>query len=171
VVAGDPAWDFRTLNYETDVAKAEALDQSVGQFVANDPDLRPFKKRGGKIIQYHGFGEPEIASEDSIRYYDRLVKHFGHVRDVDEFYRLYMVPGMGHCGGGAGATDQFDMIAALEGWVERGVAPTSVLASQVTNGVTVRTRPLCPYPQVAQWKGSGNTDEAANFACVKDTDR
>jgi feruloyl esterase len=63
------------------------------------------------------------------------------------------------------------MIAALEGWVERGVAPTSVLASQVTNGATVRTRPLCPYPQVAQWKGSGNTDEAANFACVKDTDR
>jgi feruloyl esterase len=171
IVAGDPSWDFRTLNYETDLAKAEALDQSVGQFVANDPDLRAFKKRGGKIIQYHGFGEPEIASEDSIRYYDRLVEHFGHVREVDEFYRLYMVPGMGHCRGGAGATDQFDMIAALEGWVERGVAPASIIGSHVTNGVTVRTRPLCPYPQVAQWKGSGSTDEAANFACVKDTGR
>jgi feruloyl esterase len=169
MVAADPAWDFRTFDYEIDLAKAEETDRTVGQFVATDPDLHAFKKRGGKLIQYHGFGEPEIASEDSIRYYDRLVGHFGQARAVDDFYRLYMVPGMGHCRGGVGATDQFDMIAALEQWVERGIAPTRIVASHATDGVTDRTRPLCPYPQVARWKGSGSTDDAANFACVTDT--
>ena len=169
MVAADPAWDFRTLNYDTDLTKAERIDETVGQLVATDPDLRAFKKRGGKLIQYHGFGEPEIASESSIRYYDRLVEHFGQVRDVDDFYRLYMVPGMGHCRGGAGATDQFDMIAALEQWVERGVSPTRIVASHATEGVIHRTRPLCPYPQVARWKGSGSTDDAVNFECVRET--
>ena len=169
MVAADPAWDFRTFDYEIDLAKAEATDRTVGQFVATDPDLHAFKKRGGKLIQYHGFGEPEIASEDSIRYYDRLVGQFGQVREVDDFYRLYMVPGMGHCRGGVGATDQFDMIGALELWVERGIAPTRIIASHATDGVMDRTRPLCPYPQVARWKGSGSTDDAANFACVTDT--
>ena len=83
---------------------------------------------------------------------------------MSDRYRLFMVPGMGHCGGGDG-TSTFNMISALEQWVEDGQAPDSIPASRVRNGVVDRTRPLCPYPQVAAYKGSGSTDEAANFAC------
>ena len=86
-------------------------------------------------------------------------------RAAEEFYRLFMVPGMMHCQGGEGATDQFDKIAALEQWVERGIAPDRVIASHVKAGAVVRTRPLCPYPLAATWSGSGNTDDAASFIC------
>ena len=83
---------------------------------------------------------------------------------VHSSYRLFMAPGMGHCRGGEGP-NTFDMVAALEAWVERGQAPNQIVASHATNGVVDRTRPLCPYPQVAVYKGSGSTDEAANFVC------
>jgi feruloyl esterase len=88
----------------------------------------------------------------------------GGAGKVQENYRLFMVPGMNHCQGGVG-TDQFDMLTVLESWVEKKQAPASVQASRVAGGQTVRTRPLCPYPQVATYKGSGSTDDAVNFAC------
>jgi feruloyl esterase len=168
MVAADPDWDFRTLDYDAGLANARAIDAAVARIAATDPDLRPFHARGGKLIQYHGFGEPEIASDSSIEYYESVVGQFGRPADVSDFYRLFMVPGMGHCRGGAGATDQFDMVAAIERWVELGEAPDRIVASRVTNGIVDRTRPLCPYPQVARWTGSGETDDAVNFACVRE---
>jgi feruloyl esterase len=90
----------------------------------------------------------------------------GGKAQVDDFYRLFMVPGMMHGVGGEGATDRFDTVAALEQWVERGVAPSRIIASHQTSGSTDRTRPLCPYPQTAQWKGSGSTDAEENFECT-----
>jgi len=86
------------------------------------------------------------------------------LQNTAEFYRLFMVPGMWHCQGGPGATN-FDMIAPLDQWADRGVAPDKVIASHITNGVVTRTRPLCPYPREAQWNGTGSTDDAANFVC------
>ena len=93
----------------------------------------------------------------------------GGAAKTTPFFRLFMVPGMGHCDGGPGTTT-FDPLPALEQWVEKGVAPEKILASRVTKGVTERTRPLCPYPQAARWKGTGSTDDASNFVCVTRTD-
>jgi feruloyl esterase len=95
---------------------------------------------------------------------DKLAAQKMTASDVQGFYRLFMVPGMAHCGGGDG-TSTFDMLAALEQWVEQKQAPEHILAARVRDGKTDRTRPLCPFPQVAKYKGSGSTDEAANFTC------
>jgi feruloyl esterase len=156
------------MDFDRDVAKADAIDKAGGQFTATDPDLTAFKKRGGKLLQYHGWNDQQIAAENSINYYQSVVERFGgRTREVEEFYRLFMVPGMMHCQGGAEATDQFDTISAIEQWVERGIAPDRILGSHLTNGVADRTRPLCPYPQVARWKKSGSTNDATNFECVQ----
>jgi feruloyl esterase len=166
VVFGNPDWDFRTFDVDRDLAKADEIDHTLGRFVANDPDLSAFKKRGGKLLQYHGWNDQQIAAQNSIDYYESVVARMGGKPQVDDFYRLFMVPGMMHCGGGEGATDRFDSVAALEQWVERGVAPSRIIASHQTNGATDRTRPLCPYPQVARWKGAGSADAAENFECA-----
>src|SRR5262249_29219354 len=92
-------------------------------------------------------------------------KTMGGPEKTKDFFRLFMAPGMGHCSGGPGP-NQFDALGALEQWVEKGVAPDKLIASHVTNGQVDRTRPLCPDPQVARWKGTGSSDEAANFSCV-----
>ena len=174
IVFGDPNWNFLTLDFDRDLAKADAIDSSIGHFVATDPDLRAFKKRGGKLLQYHGWNDQQIAAENSIDYYKGVVDHFGKSRDVEDFYRLFMVPGMMHCQAGEtrrnlepGSTNQFDTISVIEQWVERGVAPDRIIASHQTNGIADRTRPLCPYPQVARWKRSGSADDATNFECVQ----
>jgi feruloyl esterase len=153
IVFKDPNWDFRTFDLDRDVAKADPMDSELGRFIANNPDLSAFKKRGGKLIQYHGWNDQQISAQNSIDYYESVVKRFGNAKQVDEFYRLFMVPGMMHCQGGAGATDQFDSVAAIENWVEKGQAPDQILASHTANGVIDRSRPLCPYPQVAQLQG------------------
>jgi feruloyl esterase len=100
----------------------------------------------------------------SIAYYNAVSKTMGGVAKIDDKQRLFMVPGMAHCGGGEG-TSTFDLLAAIEQWVENGKAPVTIPASKVVNGVTVRTRPLCQYPKEAVYKGSGSTDEASNFEC------
>ena len=112
---------------------------------------------------YHGWADPNISPRASIDYYNRLVETIGQ-RQVDDAVRLYMVPGMGHCGGGGGP-NVFDMVTVMDRWRDHGTSPAEVLASHMTKGVVDRTRPLCPYPQVAQYKGSGSIDQAENFVC------
>ena len=102
---------------------------------------------------------------ESINYYDSVVKTMGGAAKTKDFARLFMIPGMGHCQGGPG-TDIFDNVGVLEQWVEQGAAPDKISASHMTHGVVDMTRPLCPYPEVARWTGSGSTNDAANFACV-----
>src|SRR5262249_20723962 len=131
---------------------------------ALDPNLEPFIQRGGRMIQYHGWSDPQISPLASTQYYSRVLDAAGGRAAVERAYRLFMVPGMGHCGGGDGV-NTFDMLAALEQWVERGQAPDRIVASHATDGRVDRTRPLCPYPQVATYSGQGSTDAAENFAC------
>lgn len=162
LVFQDPNWNYLTFNPETDMARAEKAISSVMNSV--DPNLRPFFTRGGKLIQYHGWADPGIPPGNSVNYYKSVLEALGGAGKVNDSYRLFMVPGMGHCAGGDG-TSTFDMVSALDQWVENSKAPDHIAASRMVNGAEVRTRPLCPYPQVATYKGSGSTDEAVNFAC------
>jgi feruloyl esterase len=132
---------------------------------SNDPDLKPFKARKGKLVMYHGWADSDVPPEDGVRYYEAVERAMGGPAQTIDFFRLFMVPGMGHCGGGTGP-NAFDAVGSLDQWVEHGKAPEKIVASHISNGMTDRTRPLCPYPQIAKWKGSGSIDEAANFACV-----
>jgi feruloyl esterase len=163
VVFEDPQWDFRTLNFDGDEAKA--IKQDGGVLSATNPDLRPFFARGGKLITYHGWTDQQVMPENSINYYKSVVAAVGEEK-ADTSYRLFMAPGMNHCGGGDGP-NKFDMLGVLEAWRENGKAPDAVLASHATDGKVDRTRPLCRYPEVAKYKGSGSTDDAANFTCVR----
>ena len=118
---------------------------------AIDPDLGPFKKRGGKLIMYHGWNDQLIQPYNTIDYFTSVQKKMGQ-RDTDDFARLFMVPGMQHCAGGVGP-NTFDAVTALEQWVEKGTKPAQIVASHMSNGAVDRTRPLCPYPQVATYNG------------------
>jgi feruloyl esterase len=158
----DPNWDYRTIDMDHDLAYAE---QKLSFMSANEKDLTPFRKRGGKLLMYTGWADPVVPPQDTVAYYDGVTKAMGGPEKTRDFYRFFIAPGMGHCSGGPGP-NQFDMLAALEHWVEKGVAPERVAASHVTNGKVDRTRPLCLYPQVARWKGTGSADDAANFSCV-----
>jgi feruloyl esterase len=162
VVFQDRLWDFRTLDMSATLEKARALDRSI-PLSPTSANIKPFVSRGGKLVIYHGWADPSISPRASIQYYDQLVQTIGKP-EVDRSVRLYMVPGMGHCGGG-NAPNEFDMIAVLDAWRADGQAPAGVVASQVVDGQVVRTRPLCPYPQVARYKGTGAVEKAENFAC------
>jgi Tannase and feruloyl esterase len=161
VVFQNPNWDYKSLNFDSDIAKAREAASAID---ATDPNLKPFFARKGKIIQYQGWADQQIASGNSVMYYKSVLKKMGGLKKVKQNYRLFMVPGMGHCQGGDG-TSTFDMRKALEEWVEAGKAPDQIIASRVRDGKVDRTRPLCPYPEEAVYKGSGSTDEAANFSC------
>ncbi len=160
VVFQDPNWDFRKFDFDADATRTQSASVMLN---ALDPDLKKFSARGGKLIQYHGWSDPQIAPESSVAYYKTVIEKMG-AKDVTAFYRLFMVPGMAHCGGGEG-TSTFNLLAALEEWVEQKKAPEHIAASRVRDGNTDRTRPLCPFPQVAKYKGGGSTDESANFVC------
>jgi Tannase and feruloyl esterase len=129
---------------------------------ATDPDLSRFKARGGKIVSYVGWADPALNPLMTVGYYDAVVKTMG--ASTSDFYRMFMVPGMAHCGGGAG-TSTFDAFTPLAQWVEKGIGPATIPASRIVDAKAVRTRPLCPYPQTAIYKGTGSTDDAASFSC------
>ena len=180
MVYNNAAWDYRTFNVDRDLKVAD--DKFASVLNATNPDLQRFKQRGGKLILYHGWSDAAIPPVNAINYYQSVVAKMG-AENAEPFLRLYMVPGMQHCGGGAGPSSfgQFsvaqgdamhDVDAALERWVEEGVAPDQIIAAKYKTGSdpasgVVRTRPLCPFPKVARWKGSGSTDDAANFVCVQ----
>ena len=161
LVFKNPDWDYKTLDFDKDVALADGIDN--GTMNAIDPNLTPFFDRGGKILMYHGWNDQLIAPRNSINYYTSVVKTLGAGK-VANAIRLFMVPGMNHCAGGDG-TSSFDAFTALEQWVEQKKAPEQLLGSHLTGAIVDRTRPLCPYPQVAEYKGTGSTDEAASFVC------
>jgi hypothetical protein len=130
---------------------------------ATSTDLDAFRKRGGKLLMTYGWADQILQPLAGVHYYEQVVGRYG--RRTWNFARLFMVPGMTHCSGGNG-TDTFDSVTAIVNWVEKNRAPDSLAASRVVAGKTVRTRPLCPYPQVARYSGTGSTDDAANFSCV-----
>jgi len=162
VLFKDLGWDYRTLNVERDAPRAKEIDN--GTINALNPNLQPFFAHGGKLIQYHGWSDPQIPPLHSVQYYTSVLEAMGGASKVQGSYRLFMAPGMQHCGGGPGP-NQFNALAALERWRESGVAPEQILAVRVANNKVEMTRPLCPYPQVAQYKGVGAVTDAANFVC------
>src|ERR1051326_3057187 len=131
---------------------------------AVDPNLKKFFSRGGKLILYHGWSDNLIAPLNSVGYFNNVVEAVGGPKNAQQSVLLFMAPGMGHCGGGDGPNN-FDMVAALEEWVEHSAAPERVIAAHRNGGQTDRTRPLCPYPAVAKYSGTGSIDDAANFVC------
>ena len=174
-----PDWDFATFQVDADLKAAN--DKTAQALNAIDPDLKAFKARGGKLILYHGWNDPAITSLNTINYYQGVIAKMGQ-KDVDSFVRLYMAPGVQHCAGGPGPdsfgtgvdsnlTDpQHSLDIALEQWVEKGTAPSTIIASKFEGQDHTHakmTRPLCPYPQAAKYKGSGDTNDAGNFSCQK----
>ena len=156
---GDASWDWRTFDLDHEVAEA---DSKLGSIHAINPDLRAFRDRGGKLLMYHGWADQLISAENSINYRASVEAKLGG--NQDNWYRLFMVPGMQHCRGGEGP-NQFNVMGALERWKESSEPPAQILATHVTNNVVDRTRPLCPYPQIAMYKGVGSINDAANFTC------
>jgi feruloyl esterase len=176
IVRGDSAWDWKSLDLSTPAGYAvhqEAEAKYDPVLAAVNPNLREFRARGGKLIQLHGWDDQLISPQNSIDYYESVIAFEASAardravaaREVQNFFRLFMVPGMLHCGGGPGPTT-YDAQAALEAWVEQGTAPESILTSQMNAGTPVRTRPLCPYPKVATYKGTGDFNRAENFSCA-----
>ena len=161
VVFRKPDWDFRTLDFDRDVARAESLDD--GEMNAVDPNLSAFLARGGKLLMYHGWSDPLIAPQNTVNYYDSVVKAMGAARAA-ESVRLFMMPGAGHCAGGDGPSN-FDSLGVLEQWVEQKKTPERIVASHLSNSAVDRTRPLCAYPATAVWNGTGDTNQAENFSC------
>ena len=177
-VYDNPSWDFHT--FEADRASKLADDKLARALNSTDPDLKRFRDHGGKLIMYHGWSDAAISPLNSIDYLKSVQQKMG-AGDTAKFVRLYLAPGMAHCAGGPGpdsfgqasvapAEPRHSITKALEDWVEKGSAPSTLIATKYKGGPAsevVRTRPLCPYPQVAQYRGSGSTDDAANFTCVE----
>jgi feruloyl esterase len=173
MVFEDAQWDWRTFQPLRDMNVAD--DKAARVLNSTDPDLSRFQARGGKLIVYHGWSDAAISPLNAINYYRSVQEKMG--AKADGFVRLFMVPGMQHCGGGTGPSvfgqngdgsgdPERDMHAALQKWVEGGAAPSKIVATKYKSpGVVERTRPLCAYPQTAQYKGSGSTDDAVNFVC------
>ncbi|HKW33507.1 MAG TPA: tannase/feruloyl esterase family alpha/beta hydrolase [Candidatus Acidoferrum sp.] len=171
-------WDYKKTKVDDGLKAAEAKTAKI--LNATDPNLAPFKAGGGKLIVYHGWNDAAISALNSINYYNSVESKMGQT-ETDAFSRLYMVPGMQHCGGGPGANSfgqlgqgapdpQHNMEVALVDWVENGTAPSTIVATKFVDddpskGVKF-TRPLCPYPQVAKFKGSGDPNDAVNFVCA-----
>lgn len=176
----NPKWKFSDLNFDKDIATTE---EKVGASLnALNPDLSAFRKHGGKLIQYHGWNDGSPSPHHAVEYYDDAMAKMGGFKSTSKFYRLFMAPGVMHCGGGAGpnmfgnmldftAPDDPDrnIFVALERWTEKGVAPERIIATKYADDDPTKsvemTRPLCPYPQVAKWMGKGSTSDANSWVC------
>jgi feruloyl esterase len=155
----DAGYDWRKFDFDKDLTRT---DQMRALLDARDPDLSEFKSRGGKIVMYFGWADTALSPMMGIDYYEQVAAKLGTA--TRDFYRLFMVPGMFHCRGGFG-TDRFDAMTPLINWVETGASPARIEASSMEGGKAVRTRPLCPYPEIARYGGSGSIEDAANFSC------
>ncbi|MEP7313539.1 MAG: tannase/feruloyl esterase family alpha/beta hydrolase, partial [Pseudomonadota bacterium] len=155
-----PDYDYLTFDYDRDTSLLDAWAKQVN---ARETDLARFRNRGGKLLMTYGWADQVLQPLMGVNYYEQALARNG--ARTPEFFRLFMVPGMTHCGGGAGP-DQFDSMTALINWVEKGKAPAMLRASKIVDDKVVRSRPLCPYPQVARHTGQGSIDDAANFSCV-----
>jgi hypothetical protein len=170
MVYDNPDWRYQAFDRDADMNAADT--KLAGILNATNPDLSGFRRRGGKLIIYHGWNDPAIPGMSTVDYYESVSAKMGPAA-LPDFLRLYMAPGMLHCGGGDGPNDfgqghngavgdsAHDVNTTLEGWVEKGTAPAAIIARK-----GARTRPLCVFPQVARWKGTGSTDDAANFVCA-----
>jgi hypothetical protein len=155
----NPSYDWRGFDFDKDPARLDDLRRLLD---ADNPDLSAFRSAGGKLLMYFGWADTALPPTMGTDYYEKVLATNG--AGTTNFVRLFMVPGMFHCRGGIG-TDRFDAMTVLINWVEAGSAPDVIEAARVEGGNIVRTRPLCPYPQVARYTGSGSLDEAKNFAC------
>jgi feruloyl esterase len=186
MVFNDPNYDFRQFNYDLDIPYADGkviagsrvADNLASIVNSNDPNLLAFKESGGKLIHYHGFNDPTVSPLASIEYYEKAAASLKDLtrggkdsekddepKGLTSFYRLFMIPGMLHCSGGPG-TDQFDLLTALERWVEDDDEPDAIPASHLNaSGSVAFTRPLCPYPKKATWTARGQNTDAKNYAC------
>jgi feruloyl esterase len=194
VFAGQSGFSYLSINFDSDVALTNNKPAGSGEtwqeaLDANNPDLGAFKRHGGKLLMYHGYADPFVTPLGSLDYYTAMVGANGHgleaVKQTQSFARLFMAPGVTHCGGGPGANvfngpdnlggpedSDHDVFLALRQWVEEGMAPKRIIGTKYVgdnpaNGIAF-TRPMCPYPQLAQYRGSGATTDAANFVCVGD---
>jgi hypothetical protein len=191
-VYGDPEWNFDTFDIDRD---GKAAIAAVGKWLdMKDPDLDAFRARGGKLMQFNGWVDVEVNPKGGLMYYEKVVARnrqggvelagFDHPKDpalakTQEFYRLFMGAGVSHCRGGPGPNEfgqqggdqapSHDMVSALYQWVEKGVAPSEVVATKFADDdpekPAVMTRPICMYPLVPRYKGQGSTNEAQNFVC------
>lgn len=181
----DPDWDWKSVNTGNFLQYFRDNVKQVGPMMAtDDPDLKAFRKSGGKLVIWHGWADPLINANGSVDYYERVVDRMGGLKKTQEFARLFMAPGVGHCSGGNGPAPQGQFDAVVN-WVEKGIAPEKIPASRGGPGgargagppargggapaASPMTRPLCPYPAVAKYKGTGSTDDAANFSCAAPT--
>jgi len=155
-----PMYDTLTFDFDKDAAMVARWSKLAD---AKDADLSKFSKRGGKLIMTYGWADQILQPLMGVKYYESVVAKNG--RQTMDFARLFMFPGMTHCAGGIGP-DVNDAVTAVIDWVEKGKAPDQLIASKRMNDQLVRSRPLCPYPQVARYKGQGSIDDAANFSCV-----
>lgn len=195
LVYRDPKWDF--MSFDPDIGLTDAKKALGNIMDATDPNFTGFKAHGGKLISYHGWADSDITPFATVNYYNAVVAAQGRAAGktpgigsrssnasaLDKtqiFYRLFMVPGMGHCSGGPGP-NQFgqtggdgdadhDVVAALEEWVEKGVAPQRIIATKFVDNDRTKdvqmTRLLCAYPKAAKYKGAGDTNDASNFLCA-----
>jgi feruloyl esterase len=159
LVYEDESWDWREFDLERDLTLAQ---DKAGYIEALETDLSAFKASGGKILFYHGWNDPGPSPLNTIAYYEGVLETMGP--DQSDWMRLFMVPGMGHCSGGIGP-DRADFLGALDAWVENGAPPERITASRVREGEVDMTRPLCPFPGVAEWDGEGDPSEASSFVC------
>jgi feruloyl esterase len=158
----NPNWNWRTFDFDKDAVRFYAPENLPMN--ASDPNLKTFFAHNGKLLLYHGFSDAQVPPVQTIRYYQSVLDTVGGAAAAGKNVRLFLAPGMGHCGGGDGP-NEFDKISALDRWVQKDQAPDSIVASLSVDGKVVRTRPLCPYPQVAVYRGTGSIDDAANFVC------
>jgi Tannase and feruloyl esterase len=164
VVFKNAGWDWRAFHLSTDLPRALRVDEGV--INRTDPNLQPFFDGGGKLLLYHGWADPQVPPLATVAYFNAVLKATNESRRGTSI-ELYMQPGVNHCWGGDGA-DIFDPIGAVDEWMRSGRAPARIRAMHASDSGVDRTRPLCPYPQVAQYTGKGSLDQAENFRCTTD---